>query len=162
MNIEKINQSQTNFKAIKSTRCEGLYRKNFKLYKDVMNTLKQNPVANYFFKKHDVAIILNADEKANNLVESSLRIIFDNPFKNKFDSMIDASKNIFNQAIVLGHGYSESVEESIEKSTADLIGYLDGSDAVKSKSFRNNLKSAEDKLKKDIMHSKINSRRLIK
>ena len=162
MKIEKINQNQTNFKAIKSTRCEGLYRKNFKLYKDVMNTLKQNPVADYFFKKYDVAIILNADEKATNLVESSLRIIFDNPFKNKFDSMIDASKNIFNQTLVLGHGYSESLEKSLEKSTADLKGYLDGSDATKSKAFRNSLKTTEDTLRKDIARLKINSRRLIK
>ncbi len=119
-------------------------------------------MADYFFKKYDVAIVLNADEKATNLVESSLRIIFDNPFKNKFDSMIDASKNIFNQTIVLGHGYSESLEKSLEKSTADLKGYLDGSDAIKSKTFRNSLKSTEDTLRKEITHSKIQSRRLIK
>ena len=162
MKIDKINQNQTNFKAIKSVRCEGLYRKNFDLFRDITQVLKENPVADYFFKKYDVAIVLNADEKATNLVESSLRIIFDNPFKNKFDSMIDASKNIFNQAIVLGHGYSESLEKSIEKSTADLKSYLDGSDPIKTKAFRTNLKSAEDKLKQDITHSKIQSRRLIK
>ena len=162
MKIEKINQSQTNFKAVKCVRCEGLYRQHFNLFKDITKSLSQNPVANYFFKKYDVAIILNADEKATNLVESSLRIIFDNPFKNKFDSMIDANKNIFNQAIVLGHGYSESLEKSIEKSTADLKSYIDGLDPIKNKAFRINLKSAEDKLKRDITHSKIQSRRLIK
>ena len=162
MKIDKINQNQTNFKAVKCVRCEGLYRKNFGLFKDITQALKQNPVADYFFKKYDVAIVLNADEKATNLVESSLRIIFDNPFKNKFDSMIDASKNIFNQTIVLGHGYSENLEKSLEKSTADLKGYLDGSDAVKSKAFRNSLKSTEDTLRKDIVRLKISSRRLIK
>ena len=77
-------------------------------------------------------------------------------------NLIDASKNIFNQTIVLGHGYSESLEKSIEKSTADLKSYLDGSDPIKTKAFRTNLKSAEDKLKQDITHSKMQSRRLIK
>lgn len=162
MKIEKINQNQTNFKAIKCVRCEGLYRKNFDLFRDITQALKENLVADYFFKKYDVAIILNADEKATNLVESSLRIIFDNPFKNKFDSMIDASKNIFNQTLVLGHGYSESLEKSLKKSTADLKAYLDGSDAAKSKAFRVSLKTTEDTLKKDIARLKINSRRLIK
>mgnify|MGYP003300175902 CR=1 FL=1 len=56
----------------------------------------------------------------------------------------------------------ENLEKSLKKSTADLKGYLDGSDAKKSKAFRSSLKSTENTLRKDIASLKISSRRLIK
>ena len=57
-----------NFTAIKSVKCDGLYKKYPELANELIEALKQNPKAMEFCKKYDVDIIFYAIKQYQNSV----------------------------------------------------------------------------------------------
>lgn len=111
-----------NFTAIKSVKCDGLYKKYPELANELIEALKQNPKAMEFCKKYDVDIIFYAIKQYQNSVESSLHIFFDNISKSKATRFFEKVFGNSNDKIVIhswGSGYS--VPRSIEQSTKEMI-----------------------------------------
>ena len=81
MNVGNIspNQNSTNFKAIKSIKCEGLYKKFPEEGKKLIQTFKENAKVMEFCRKYDVDIVFNASEKNMNCVQSILSIFYKIP-----------------------------------------------------------------------------------
>ena len=111
-----------NFTAIKSVKCDGLYKKYPELANELIEALKQNPKAMDFFKKYDVDIIFHAIKQYQHSVESSLHIFFDNISKSKTEKFFEKLFGNSNDKIVLhSWGSDYSVTKSIEQSTKDMI-----------------------------------------
>lgn len=115
-------QTQTpNFKAIKSVKCEGLYKKYPQYAEKLVDTFKKNPIAMNFCKERDVNIVFYACQKMIEGVESSIHIFFKNPAKTKFFGLI---KNADDKISLSVYDYRGGIEESLEKSTAGLKDYI--------------------------------------
>ena len=110
-----------NFKAIKTIKCEGLYKKHPDLAKNLVDTFKENPKAMDFCKKYDVDIVFNACKKGISWVESSLHVLFDNPAKSKFLGFIGSKRD---KVSLTGFGNSYSYEASLKQSTQHLFEYI--------------------------------------
>lgn len=110
-----------NFKAIKTIKCEGLYKKHPDLAKNLVDAFKENPKAMDFCKKFDVNIIFYACKQAMSAVESSIHIFFDNPAKTKFLGIFGSKKD----SISLSN-YDDKYEivKSLEATTEGLKNYI--------------------------------------
>ncbi|MGN0031018.1 MAG: hypothetical protein ACI37Q_03590 [Candidatus Gastranaerophilaceae bacterium] len=111
-----------NFTAIKSVKCEGLYKKYPELANELIEAFKQNPKAMDFCKRYDVDIIFHAMKQYRDSVQSSLHIFFDNISKSKTEKFFERLFGSNNDKIVLhswGSGYS--VPKSIEQSTKEMV-----------------------------------------
>lgn len=110
-----------NFKAIKSVRCEGLYKKYPEYGQELVDTFKKNPKAMEFCKKYDVDIVFHAFKRAVSSVESSIHILFKNPAKKSFLGIISNTRD----EIAL-HGFGNQYDEklSLGQSTANLKDYI--------------------------------------
>lgn len=83
MNVNKIETSnQTNFKALKSIRYKGLYKKYPQEAEKLKNAFLNNPVAMDFCKKFDVNVIIEA-EKVDKYLSTCVRLDYLNPLKSK-------------------------------------------------------------------------------
>ena len=65
------NQTVPNFKAIKSVKCEGLYKEFPRYGKDLVETFKKNPTAMEFCRKYDVKVPVVFKMKSREQVEGS-------------------------------------------------------------------------------------------
>lgn len=110
-----------NFKAIKTIKCEGLYKKHPEYGKELIETIRENPVAMDFFKKFDVDIVFYACKQAMSAVESSIHIFFDNPAKTKFLGIFGSKRD----SISLSN-YDDKYEvvKSLESTTEGLKNYI--------------------------------------
>lgn len=110
-----------NFKAIKSVRCEGLYKKYPEYGQELVETFKKNPKAMEFCKEYDVDIVFHAFKRAVSSVESSIRILFKNPAKKSFLGILGNARD----EIAL-HGFGNRYDEklSLRQSTANLKNYI--------------------------------------
>lgn len=110
-----------NFKAIKSVRCEGLYKKYPEYGQELVDTFRKNPKAMEFCKKYDVDIVFHAIKRAVAATESSIHILFKNPAKKSFLGIFGKAKD----EIVL-HGFGNKYDErlSLSQSTANLKDYI--------------------------------------
>ena len=122
MKVENISQNNysTNFKAIKSMKCEGLYKKFPEEGKKLIQTFKENAKAMEFCRKYDVDIVFNASEKNMNSVESILSIFYKNPAKNifqRFSSWLFGGDNCIR---IFGFGNNYNIKDSLKHSTREL------------------------------------------
>lgn len=122
MKVENISQKKysTNFKAIKSIKCEGLYKKFPEEGKKLIQTFKENAKAMEFCRKYDVDIVFNASEKNMNSVESILSIFYKNPAKNifqRFSSWLFGGDDCIR---IFGFGNNYNIKDSLKHSTREL------------------------------------------
>ena len=120
-NIQMQGASKPNFMAIKSVKCEGLYKKFPEQGKILVDTFKNNPVAMEFCKKYDVDIVFYACKDATDSVRSSMHIFFQNPAKTKFLGIFGSKKD---KIELSGFGNSYFEKESIKDSTSQLVDYM--------------------------------------
>ena len=122
MKVENISQKKysTNFKAIKSIKCEGLYKKFPEEGKKLIQTFKENAKAMDFCKKYDVDIVFFAQEKAMNCVDSSINIHYKDPTKGFFKRLSDAICGNEDLIRVFGFGNKYNIKDSIHESTMEL------------------------------------------
>ncbi len=122
--LNQNNYSQkynTNFTAIKSVKCEGLYKKYPELANNLIVAFKANPRAMKFCKDYDVDIIFYAIKDCQNSVKSSVNIFFDNISKSKIKKFFQKFLTSNDDKVVISSWANEySVPRSIEKSTAIL------------------------------------------
>ncbi len=113
--------TKPNFKAIRTVKCEGLYKKYPELGKELVETFRANPAAMDFCKKYDVDIIFDACKRAITAVESSIHIVFDNPAKKKFLGIFGSQKDRIHLS-----NYNDAYEipKSIKESTEGLKDYI--------------------------------------
>lgn len=122
MKVENISQNNysTNFKAIKSIKCEGLYKKFPEEGKKLIQSFKENAKAMDFCKKYDVDIVFFAQEKAMNSVDSSINIHYKDPTKGFFKRLSDAICGNEDLIRVFGFGNKYNIKDSIHESTMEL------------------------------------------
>ena len=122
MNVGNISQNNnsTNFKAIKSVRCEGLLKKFPEEGKKLIQTFKENTKAMDFCRKYDVDIVFYAQEKAMNSVDSSINIHYKDPTKGFFKRLSDAICGKEDLVRVFGFGNKFNVKDSLLASTREL------------------------------------------
>lgn len=135
-----------NFKAIKSVRCEGLYKKYPEYGQELVETFKQNPKAMEFCKEYDVDIVFHAFKRAVSSVESSIRILFKNPAKKSFLGILGNARD----EIAL-HGFGNRYDEklSLRQSTANLKNYIAENVPGKTSGVLNShIESKEEEIKK--------------
>lgn len=125
MQVQKVTQANqqnsTNFKAIKSVKCEGLYKKYPQFAEKLVDTFQKNPVAMRFCKNNDVNIVFYACKKAMDGIESSIHIFFDNPAKKKFLGIFGSKEDKISLST---YDNKYAVEETLEKTTARLNDYI--------------------------------------
>ncbi|MBE7710535.1 MAG: hypothetical protein E7Z92_00180 [Cyanobacteria bacterium SIG31] len=110
-----------NFKAIKSVRCEGLYKKFPEQGKILVDTFKNNKTAMEFCKKYDVKLVFHACEEAMHSVKSSILIFLENPTKGWFSRLINGK---YDKIDLAGYGNKYEVGKSLEESTKRLVDYM--------------------------------------
>ena len=122
MKVENISQNNysTNFKAIRSIKCEGLYKKFPEEGKKLIQTFKENAKAMDFCRKYDVDIVFFAQEKAMNCVDSSINIHYKDPTKGFFKRLSDAILGKEDLIRVFGFGNKYNIKDSIHESTMEL------------------------------------------
>lgn len=115
-------KSNPNFTAIKSVKCQGLYKKYPELANNLVNAFQKNPFAMEFCKKYDVNIVFHAMKQFQDGVESSIHIFFDNVSKSKtrkfFDKLLSNNED---KVVIHAWGNEYSIPRSIEQSTANLV-----------------------------------------
>ena len=99
MQINNINQSynNTNFQAIKSVKCRGLYEKYPELGQQLVDAFQKCKEAMDFCKKYDSDIVFYAKKDGIDTVESSIHIFYDNPALSKlkkFFKFLNSSEDI--------------------------------------------------------------------
>lgn len=119
--MPNTNQTTPNFKAIKSVKCEGLY-KDFPRYGiQLVETFKKNPVAIQFCKKYDANLVFYACKDVMNSVRSSLLLFFENPAKSKILGFLGSKKD---KIELSGYGNAYDINSSLKASTNQLTDYM--------------------------------------
>ncbi len=125
-NNPQVPQTTTapNFKAIKSVKCEGLYKEFPRYGKDLVETFKKNPTAMEFCRKYDVDLVFHACKDMLNSVKSTILLIFENPTKSKFLGFLGSRKD---KIELSGYGNAYNYDSSLKASTNTLIDYMSDS-----------------------------------
>ena len=113
-----------NFKAIKSVKCEGLYKEFPRYGKDLVDTFKKNPTAMEFCKKYDVDLVFYACKDMMDSIRSTILLSFKNPAKNRFLGFLGSKKD---KIELTGYGNAYNYKESLKASTLQLIDYMQDS-----------------------------------
>lgn len=123
------NTSNLNFKAIKSVKCKGLYKKFPQYGKELVDSFKANKKAMNFCKDYDTDIIFHATKDSmDDAIISSIYLSFKNPAKKKFLGIFGSTKD---QILLSTWGKSyNNIEDAIKRSTNYLIGYINGTTGV--------------------------------
>lgn len=114
------NYSKPAFGAIKSIRCEGLYKKYPNMCQELVEALQKNQTAMDFFKKYDVNIVFDAFKHGIAAVDSSINIIYDNIAKSKFRKFFDSLNGSKDTIRLEGFGQTPELLKSIKASTDAL------------------------------------------
>lgn len=123
-------QTNPNFQAIKTVKCEGLYRKSPELGKELVQTFKTNPKVMDFCRKFDVDVVFYACKKAMSAVESSIHIFFENPAKKLFLGFLGRKRD---EISLTAYEDKYSIEDSLKASTDLLKAYISEEHAVPNK-----------------------------
>ena len=110
-----------NFKAIKSVKCEGLYKEFPRYGKDLVDTFKKNPTAMKFCRKYDVDLVFHACKDMMDSVRSTMLLIFKNPAKSKFLGFLGSRKD---KIELSGYGNAYNFGSSLKASTGQLMDYM--------------------------------------
>lgn len=110
-----------NFKAIKSVKCKGLYKRHPELSKELVEAFRTNPKAMEFCKKYDVNIVFYACKEVMDSVVSSIHLFFENPTKTKFLGIFGSKQD---KIEISGYGNSYNLAEALTESTADLKKHI--------------------------------------
>ena len=110
-----------NFKAIKSVKCEGLYKEFPRYGKDLVDTFKKNSTAMEFCRKYDVDIVFHACKDMMDSVRSTMLLIFKNPAKSKFLGFLGSRKD---KIELSGYGNAYNFGSSLKASTGQLMDYM--------------------------------------
>ena len=155
-------QTTPNFKAIKTVKCEGLYKQFPKYGNELIDTFKKNPKAMEFCKKYDVNLVFYACKEAMNSVASSILIFFENPTKNKFLGIFGSKQDKID---ITGWGNENDTEKSLEASTNQLVDYMLESTEGKPVSglLNQHLKLRDNEIQKILLERKneINKKKLL-
>lgn len=163
MQVQNVGLSQNNysqkhnpnFTAIKSVKCDGLYKKYPELANELVTAFKKNPTAMEFCKKHDVDIVFYAVKQMQDAVESSIHIFFDNISKSKARKFFDKLVGNNDDKIVL-HAWANnySLPSSMEQSTQRLVEYISPErkigDRYRGGMLDSHIKSADERIQKVI------------
>ena len=125
-NNPQILQTTTvpSFKAIKSVKCEGLYKDFPKYGKELVDSFKSNKTAMDFCRKYDVDLVFHACKDMLNSVKSTILLIFENPTKSKFLGFLGSRKD---KIELSGYGNAYNYDSSLKASTNTLIDYMSDS-----------------------------------
>lgn len=146
--------SATSFKAIKSVKCEGLYKKFPEEGKKLVDAFKNNSKAMDFCKKYDVNVVFYAVKEQFESVASSLHIFFKNPAKKKFLGFLGSQQD---KIELSGYGNAYEVKKSLVNSTQHLVDYMLESTPGKSVSglLNQHLKLKEEEIQKVLNKPKL-------
>ena len=114
-------QTMPNFKAIKSVKCDGLYKEFPGYGKNLVEAFKKNPTAMQFCKKYDVNLVFHACKDMMNSVRSTLLLSFENPAKSKFLGFLGSRKD---KIELSGYGNAYDTRSSLKTSTNQLMDYM--------------------------------------
>lgn len=115
------------FGKIKSIRCEGEYKKEPALAKELVDVFAKNTDAMAFAKKYDVDIVFYAHKNGKDKAESSLIMFYDNPLKSKARKFFEYFADTKDKIQLTAHG--QDWENSLKESTHHLKMYMYSSDA---------------------------------
>ncbi len=163
MQIQNVSLSQNNysqkhnpnFTAIRSIKCEGLYKKYPEYANHLVEAFKKNPIAIEFCKKYDVDIVFHAVKQMQDAVESSIHIFFDNISKSKVRKFFNKLAGNNDDKIVL-HAWANnySLSRNMEQSTQKLVEYISPErkvgDHYRGGMLDSHIKSADERMQKVI------------
>ena len=150
MQIQKVETgNSTNFKRIKSIKCEGLYKNNPEYGKKLVDALRQNVYAMDFCKKYNVDIVFFA-RKTINSIESSIHIFYDNPTINKFKKFLKFLSSSEDKVSISGWGnqIQESSKELIDRILPETSNTSQTNNGLLSAHLENTDKLIQDVLNK--------------
>lgn len=127
-NMQMQSVSKPSFKAIKSVKCEGLYKKFPAEGKRLIDTFKNNSKAMEFCKKYDVNVVFYACKGMMESVESSLQIYFKNPARSWVSKLIDGKQD---KIELHGYGNAYDTKQSLVESAENLVNYMEESTSGK-------------------------------
>lgn len=154
-NFNNKNSIKPNFTSIKSVKCEGLYKKYPEFATELVQAFKKNPVAMDFCKKYNVDIVFYAIKQANDSVQSSVNIFFENLAKSKvrkfFENVLGKSDD---KVVIYAWGNKYSCPESLEESTKSLITAISPEQKLGSKYsgglLDSHIKSADERIQSEL------------
>ena len=149
------NKFKPNFTSIKSVKCEGLYKKYPEFATELVQSFKKNPIAMDFCKKYNVDIVFYAIKQANDSVQSSVNIFFENLAKSKvrkfFENVLGKSDD---KVVIYAWGNKYSCPESLEESTKSLITAISPEQKLGSKYsgglLDSHIKSADERIQSEL------------
>lgn len=129
MQVQNINSTQynysknnqPNFTAIKSIRCEGLYKNQPKLAQGLLDTFKHNEKAMSFCKKYNVDIVFYAKERFAGVVESSIHLFVENISKSKLRTFFDKLLNNKDEISISAFANNYTTPKNLEASSEILM-----------------------------------------
>lgn len=125
LNNSYSQKKNPNFTAIKSVKCEGLYKKYPEYANELVEAFKQNPKAMEFCKKYDVDIVFYAVKQMQDNVKSSILIFFDNVSKSRAKRFFDKLFGNNEDKVVLhAWGNKYSLQKSLKSSTEELVNNI--------------------------------------
>ena len=168
-NFNNKNSINPNFTSIKSVKCEGLYKKYPEFANGLVQAFKNNPIAMDFCKKYNVDIVFYAIKQANDSVQSSVNIFFENLAKSKlrkfFENVLGKSDD---KVVIYAWGNKYSCPKSLEESTKSLITAILPEQKLGSKYsgglLDSHIKLADEKIQSELAEKskKVSAKRLQK
>ncbi len=126
-NNPQIQQTTPNFKAIKTVKYKGLYKKFPEFREGVMDAFQKNSTAMDFCNKYDIEIIFNAvDDASVSGIMNYLRIKFINPKKRKSFGLIKKATDTIKLQSYASSLFYNDTKEGLSKSIEILKDHILG------------------------------------
>lgn len=142
-----------NFMAFK-TQYTGLYKQYPEMGKDVVTALKNNPIAARFCEQYGSIVECYAyGNPLSGMVNSSLRILYNNPADNKLVNFCNKFINPINEISCFAEEHAYNLSEALEKTTSMLkkiISNTNEDNVTNPYSFTSRIKAAEFFISEDL------------
>ena len=125
MEINKIQQNQPNFQALKSLKYKGLYKKNTEQAKKLKQAFMNNKIAMDFCRTYDVDVSIGAEKQGKNILSSYIRLDFINPIKSKLFGLFNIKDSVMVHAT---SGNNNSLEQLTNFMLEEITKQKDGKD----------------------------------
>lgn len=125
MEINKIQQNQPNFQALKSLKYNGLYKKNTEQAKKLKQAFMNNKIAMDFCKTYNVDVSIGAEKQGKNILSSYIRLDFINPIKSKLFGLFNIKDSVMVHAT---SGNNNSLEQLTNFMLEEITKQKDGKD----------------------------------